>query len=65
MIPLEIFRAAADAEKIREFVLALSHQQEMDVTKAVNTDLIEQTDDQDLVKPMLQQSDKQEEGSMR
>lgn len=63
--PLEIFRAAADAEKIREFVFALSHQQEMDVTKTVNTDLIEQTDDQDLVKPMLQQSDKQEEGSMR
>lgn len=63
--PLEIFRAAADAEKIREFVLALSHQQEMDVTKTANIDSIEQTDDQDLVKPMQQSSYEQGEGSMR
>ncbi len=63
--PLEIFRAAADAEKIREFVLALSHQQEMDVPKTINTDSIEQTDDQDLVKSMQQPSYVQGEGSMR
>lgn len=61
--PLEIFRAAADAEKIREFVLALAHQQEREVRETINTHPVNQSYDHD--NPMLQQSDKQEEGSMR
>ncbi|MXS77914.1 DUF1738 domain-containing protein [Nitrosomonas sp. JL21] len=61
--PLEIFRTAADAEKIREFVLALAHQQEREVRETINTHPVNQSYEHD--KPMLQQSDKQEEGSMR
>ena len=63
--PLEIFRAAADAERIREFVLALAHQQAIDETKTVNINPIDITQAPDPDKPMLQQSDKQGEGSMR
>lgn len=63
--PLEIFRAAADAERIREFVLALAHQQAIDETKTVNINPIGITQAPDPDRPMLQQSDKQGEGSMR
>ncbi len=63
--PLEIFRAAADAERIREFVLALAHQQAIDETKTVNINPIDITQAPYPDKPMLQPSDKQGEGSMR
>ena len=63
--PLEIFRAAADAEKIREFVLELSHQQEMDVTEALKMDPITYTDDHDHGGPKQQKSAREEEGNAR
>lgn len=63
--PLEIFRAAADAEKIREFVLELSHQQVMDVTNTVNRQSIRPSGDQDPLNLPIQQSLTQEEPSMR
>ncbi|SEF85359.1 zincin-like metallopeptidase domain-containing protein [Nitrosomonas ureae] len=40
--PTEIFRAAADAEKIQEYVLALSQQQEIDMQEAIKMDQIKQ-----------------------
>ncbi len=63
--PFEIFRAAADAEKIREFVLELSHQQEMEVTEAVKMNPIEQDPGQDHPKSMSPQSERVEEPGMR
>ncbi len=63
--PLEIFRAAADAEKIREFVLALAHQQEIDIVETVKMDSIKLTNDQDQVKTMQQQAAREEEVSAR
>lgn len=63
--PLEIFRAAADAEKIREFVLGLSNQQEMEMIETTKTDAINQSNDEDHVQPMPPQSYEQEEESMR
>ncbi len=63
--PLEIFRAAADAEKIREFVLALSHQQDMDVTQALKMDPITYTDNHDHGTPKQQPSAREEEDGTR
>ncbi|MXS78822.1 DUF1738 domain-containing protein [Nitrosomonas sp. JL21] len=63
--PLEIFRAAADAEKIREFVLALSHQQEIDVTEATKMDPITYTDNHDHGAHKQQQSAGEEQGGTR
>ncbi len=40
--PSEIFRAAADAEKIQDYVLALSQQQEVDAEETVKMDQIKQ-----------------------
>ncbi|MBV6447997.1 zincin-like metallopeptidase domain-containing protein [Nitrosomonas sp.] len=40
--PTEIFRAAADAEKIQDFVLALSQQQQIDAQEATKMDQIKQ-----------------------
>jgi len=40
--PTEIFRAAADAEKIQEYVMALSQQQEVDTQEAIKMDQIKQ-----------------------
>ncbi|GKS70572.1 antirestriction protein ArdC [Nitrosomonas sp. PY1] len=40
--PTEIFRAAADAEKIQDYVLALSQQQEIDAQETIKMDQIKQ-----------------------